>query len=76
MNKNQKITLIVMLLIMAAILIYPPTERYIGNYREGMGRDLIFSIGDHRIDYGSLLAQLSVVILVGGALVIIFSLKK
>ena len=81
MNKAQRKTIAITLLVMALILIYPPVEKWIGGSRYSPdGRAFLFSIGDligiHRLNITNLIAELLVVGILGGALIIFLGLKK
>ena len=81
MNKAQKITIAITLLIMAFLLIYPPVGQVAGG--QGIkiilveGRSLVFLLRDmHHINVASLVAELLAIACMGGALIILFGLKK
>lgn len=81
MNKTQKIIIAITLLIIAFILIYPPVGRHIGG--EGVklilpnGRNLVFLFKpEHSINIPNLLAEIFAIACIGGALIIIFGLKR
>lgn len=80
MSKNQKIASIIALLLMAFILLYPPIEKYVTeNYYSPEGRMFLFSIADsfgYRLNIKNLIAEILVVGILGGALMIFLGLKK
>lgn len=86
MNKAQKITIIIFLLMMFFILMYPPVGRIFGPTTEvfPVGRNLIFSFPQEleedfsriQVDIKRLTVELLAVACLGGALMILFGLKK
>lgn len=86
MNKTQKITIAISLLIMFFILIYPPVVKIQApSYLLPAGRNFIFSfpksgdwedLGDLQIDIKKLIAELLAIACMGGAFVILLGLKK
>ena len=81
MNKSQKKVIAITLLVMALILIYPPVEEYVHkDLYDPDGRAFLFLIDDligtHRLNIMNLIAELLVVGILGGAIIIFFGLKK
>ena len=81
MNKAQKITIAITLLIMAFLLIYPPVGRIAAGQGVKItlaeGRSLVFLLRDLQlINVASLVAELLAISFIGGALTVLFSLKK
>jgi len=84
MNKAQKITTAITLLIMAFILIYPPVEeKGPRNVILSKRRSFLFSFPESREDFWhfqlitrKLISELLAIACIGGALIILLGLKK
>ncbi len=81
MNKAQKITISITLLIMAFLLIYPPVGQMVAGQGVKItlpeGRSLVFLLRDRQhINVASLVAELLAISFIGGAIGFLFSLKK
>lgn len=81
MNKAQRITTAITLLIMAFSLIYPPAGEVIAGQGVKIvlteGRNLIFSIqGREKIDITNLIVELLSTACLGASITILLSLKK
>lgn len=80
MNKAQKKTIVIALLEMAVMILFPPveTQGYYGRTYCSGWSCLIYEIGwgGDKIYMKHLMAELAVVVFIGGALVILFGLKK
>ena len=80
MNKAQKITIIITLLLIFIIIIYPPVKGYYhGNKPVAGKRMFLFSLTHPvtgQINIRNLIPELLAIICLGGALTILLGLKK
>lgn len=84
MNKSQKIIIAITLIIMAFILIYPPVEeKGPRNVILSKRRSFLFSFPESKEKFWhfqlitrKLISELLVIACMGGALIILFGLKK